>query len=92
MFEESKNNDNISSALVKWPPLLFLTSIIIDSTLPSKAFKASLTCKEVFKENNIESVIHFAGLKAVGESVAKSIEYYNNNITGTLVLLKLMKK
>lgn len=46
----------------------------------------------VFKENDIESVIHFAGLKAVGESVAKPIEYYNNNITGTLVLLKLMKK
>ena len=48
--------------------------------------------EEVFKENNIESVIHFAGLKAVGESVAKPIEYYHNNITGTLVLLKLMKK
>ncbi len=47
---------------------------------------------KVFKENDIESVIHFAGLKAVGESVAKPIEYYHNNITGTLVLLKLMKK
>ena len=47
---------------------------------------------KVFKENNIESVIHFAGLKAVGESVEKPIEYYHNNITGTLVLLKLMKK
>ncbi len=46
----------------------------------------------VFKENNIESVIHFAGLKAVGESVAKPITYYHNNITGTLVLLKIMKK
>ena len=48
--------------------------------------------EKVFRENNIESVIHFAGLKAVGESVAKPIEYYHNNITGTLVLLKLMKK
>lgn len=48
--------------------------------------------EKVFKENNIDSVIHFAGLKAVGESVAKPIEYYHNNITGTLVLLKLMKK
>ena len=47
---------------------------------------------KVFEENNIESVIHFAGLKAVGESVEKPIEYYHNNITGTLVLLKLMKK
>ena len=48
--------------------------------------------EKVFKENDIESVIHFAGLKAVGESVQKPIEYYHNNITGTLVLLKLMKK
>ena len=48
--------------------------------------------EKVFKENNIESVIHFAGLKAVGESCVKPIEYYHNNITGTLVLLKLMKK
>ena len=48
--------------------------------------------EKVFKENQIESVIHFAGLKAVGESVIKPIEYYHNNITGTLILLKLMKK
>lgn len=48
--------------------------------------------EKVFKENEIESVVHFAGLKAVGESVIKPIEYYYNNITGTLVLLKLMKK
>ena len=48
--------------------------------------------EKVFKENEIEAVIHFAGLKAVGESVAKPIEYYHNNITGTLILLKLMKK
>lgn len=47
---------------------------------------------KVFEENDIESVVHFAGLKAVGESVVKPIEYYHNNITGTLVLLKLMKK
>ena len=47
---------------------------------------------EIFKNENIESCIHFAGLKAVGESVAKPWEYYNNNITGTLVLLDVMKK
>lgn len=47
---------------------------------------------KVFEENDIESVIHFAGLKAVGESVKKPIEYYHNNITGTLILVKLMKK
>ena len=48
--------------------------------------------EKVFQENEIEAVIHFAGLKAVGESVEKPIEYYHNNITGTLILLKLMKK
>ena len=48
--------------------------------------------EKVFAENEIEAVIHFAGLKAVGESVQKPIEYYHNNITGTLILLKVMKK
>lgn len=46
----------------------------------------------VFEENKIDSVIHFAGLKAVGESVQKPLEYYHNNITGTLSLLKVMRK
>lgn len=46
----------------------------------------------VFKENNIEAVIHFAGLKAVGESVQIPLHYYHNNITGTLVLCELMQK
>ena len=49
--------------------------------------------EKVFIENpEIDSVIHFAGLKAVGESVAKPIEYYHNNITGTLVLVDVMRK
>ena len=46
---------------------------------------------KVFDENNIEAVIHFAGLKAVGESVEKPIEYYENNISGTLVLCDVMR-
>lgn len=44
----------------------------------------------VFQEHNIEAVIHFAGLKAVGESVEKPLFYYHNNITGTLLLLEVM--
>ncbi len=48
--------------------------------------------EEVFKKEKIDSCIHFAGLKAVGESVEKPWEYYNNNLSGTLVLLKLLKK
>lgn len=48
--------------------------------------------EEVFNENEIEAVIHFAGLKAVGESVELPISYYHNNITGTLILCEVMKK
>ncbi|MGN0677869.1 MAG: UDP-glucose 4-epimerase GalE [Ruminococcus sp.] len=47
---------------------------------------------KIFTENQIDAVIHFAGLKAVGESVQKPVEYYSNNITGTLVLLKAMRE
>ena len=48
--------------------------------------------EEVFEKENITACINFAGLKAVGESVAKPLEYYHNNITGTLILLEVMKK
>lgn len=48
--------------------------------------------EKVFKENDIEAVINFAGYKAVGESNEKPIEYYRNNISGALVLLSVMKK
>ena len=48
--------------------------------------------EKVFEENHITEVIHFAGLKADGESCEKPIEYYHNNITGTLVLVDLMRK
>lgn len=48
--------------------------------------------EKVFGENSIDCVIHFAGLKAVGESVVKPWEYYDNNITGTLTLLDVMRK
>ncbi|WP_113674181.1 UDP-glucose 4-epimerase GalE [Vallitalea guaymasensis] len=47
---------------------------------------------KVFVDNEIDAVIHFAGLKAVGESVSIPMKYYHNNITGTLVLCELMKK
>ncbi|PSU36095.1 UDP-glucose 4-epimerase GalE [Photobacterium lutimaris] len=46
---------------------------------------------KVLAENEIESVIHFAGLKAVGESVEKPLEYYDNNVHGTLVLVEAMR-
>ncbi len=47
---------------------------------------------KVFDEHKIDAVIHFAGLKAVGESVAKPLEYYENNMNGTFVLLDVMRQ
>ncbi len=47
---------------------------------------------KIFTEHKIDSVIHFAGLKAVGESCEKPVEYYDNNLGGTLVLLQSMRK
>ncbi len=47
--------------------------------------------QEVFQDHQIDAVIHFAGLKAVGESVQKPLEYYDNNVTGTLCLLEAMR-
>lgn len=46
----------------------------------------------IFEEQKIDAVIHFAGFKAVGESVHKPLEYYHNNITGTLMLCQSMKE
>ena len=61
-----------------------------------KFYKGSVQDRElltkIFKENKIDGVIHFAGLKAVGESVEKPILYYDNNLTSTLVLLDVMKE
>ena len=48
--------------------------------------------EKIFSENKIDAVIHFAGLKAVGESCEKPVEYYRNNIDSTLTLLEVMKK
>ena len=59
-------------------------------------YKADLRDKEsmrpVFEENTFDAVIHFAGLKAVGESVAKPLMYYENNISGTIRLCELMSE
>ena len=62
----------------------------------TKFYNVDLTLEDetekIFKENNIDSVIHFAALKAVGESVEKPLEYYYNNLTSALVMLKVMRK
>ena len=63
---------------------------------PVKFYKADIldrdALNEVFDKEEIDSCIHFAGLKAVGESVTKPWEYYENNIAGTLTLVDVMRK
>ena len=60
-----------------------------------KFFKTDLKnladTEKIFNENNISAVVHFAGFKAVGESVQNPIKYYENNILSTLNLLKCME-
>ena len=48
--------------------------------------------RKIFSENRIDAIIHFAGLKCVPESVSKAVEYYDNNIMGTLALLEVMRE
>lgn len=63
---------------------------------PVKFYKEDVRDKEalrkIFSENKIEAVIHFAGLKAVGESVREPIMYYNNNLKNTIALIEVMKE
>lgn len=75
--ESLKRVEKITGKSVKFYKVDLLDKIALDN---------------VFSSEKIESVIHFAGLKAVGESVEKPLEYYHNNITGTLVLCDLMRK
>ena len=84
--------DNLSNS-----KLLVLDRIENITGKRPKFYNADLRDKEalkkIFNENpDIEAVIHFAGLKAVGESVSMPLEYYNNNIYGTLCLLETMRE
>ena len=65
---------------------------IIGQTIPFYEIDVcnAATLSAVFTEHNIDSVIHFAGLKAVGESVEKPLQYYRNNLDSTLTLLEVM--
>jgi len=67
---------------------------LVDSNIPFYKVdvrdKALLT--EIFQQHSIDGVVHFAGLKAVGESVEKPIDYYDTNVGGTLVLAEVMRR
>lgn len=73
-----------------------LDNIVTITTKKPKFYETDLLdmnyLEKIFQENKIHCVIHFAGLKAVGESVAEPLKYFNNNIAGTINLLMTMKK
>lgn len=83
--------DNLSNANIK-----VLDRIAAITGTKPKFYEADIRDRaaltEIFDKEDIDSCIHFAGLKAVGESVEKPLEYYENNISGTLTLLDVMRK
>lgn len=83
--------DNLSNSKIE-----VLDKIETISGVRPKFYQVDLLDKErtnqVFEENQIDAVIHFAGFKAVGESVQIPLNYYHNNITGTLILCEVMKE
>ncbi|WEM45719.1 UDP-glucose 4-epimerase GalE (plasmid) [Photobacterium sp. DA100] len=74
------------SVLARIEKLTGVTPAFYQGDIRDRAF-----LDKVLAENEVESVIHFAGLKAVGESVEKPLEYYDNNVHGTLVLVEAMR-
>ena len=83
--------DRYYEMLVEWNNVMNLTGITDYDEVNLKHFTDSLTLVRNIDMNKIDAVIHFAGLKAVGESCEKPVEYYRNNIDSTLTLLEVMK-
>jgi UDP-glucose 4-epimerase len=83
--------DNLSNSSAE---SLHRVEEIADTTIPFYKFdvRDKEKLSELCRENQIDAVIHFAGLKAVGESVVRPVEYYRNNIGSTLTLLEVMKE
>ncbi|HEX6416679.1 MAG TPA: UDP-glucose 4-epimerase GalE, partial [Candidatus Saccharimonadales bacterium] len=82
--------DNLSNSN---PESLRRVEQITGSSIPFHEFdlRDGAKLNELFESNSFDAVIHFAGLKAVGESVQKPLEYYSNNLDSTLILLEAMK-
>ena len=83
--------DNLSNSSID-----VLDKIELITSKRPKFYELDVCDKEkvrvVFKENKIDAIIHFAGYKAVGESVSEPLKYYRNNLDSTLTLLELMKE
>lgn len=88
--------DNINSYGIRLMPESLRRVELITGRQLVKFYKVDINdgelCNEIFANHKIESVIHFAALKAVGESGKIPLEYYRNNVGGTLTLLETMKK
>ena len=83
--------DNLSNS--KMESLYSIKEIIgKDITFYEVDILNKVDMEKVFAENKIDAVIHFAGLKAVGESVQIPFHYYHNNITGTLIICEVMNQ
>ena len=78
----------IAQKAIQNPEINYIAIDLVDAMLGL----AKRNVEEVFKENDLDAVIHCAAFKAVGESVEKPIEYYTNNLTTTLIVAKMMKK
>lgn len=79
----------------KLPPALARVQELAKKSLVafySVSISDAAALAEVFSKHQVDAVIHFAALKAVGESVEKPLEYYNNNVAGTLTLLQVMRE
>lgn len=83
--------DNLSNSDID---AVYRTEKIVEQKIPFYQIDvaAEPELEKVFQENKFDAIIHFAGLKAVGESVTKPIEYYYNNLNCTMLLCKMMKK
>lgn len=87
--------DNLSNSCAEALNRVRIIANIPDTSTRLQFYKCDIRDKEalsdIFSNNEIDAVIHFAGLKAVGESVQKPLQYYENNISGSLVLADVMR-
>jgi UDP-glucose 4-epimerase len=81
--------DNLSNS--SFEPLRRVSKLV---NKPVKIIKGDVrnfeALRDIFRNNEVDAVVHFAGLKAVGESAVKPLEYYDNNFNGSVILLKAM--
>lgn len=88
------NDTLVNSSIMVFTKIMEITKITDKSRLKycSIDIRNRMQMENLFKNNPIDAVIHFASLKAVGESIKNPLEYYDNNVAGTITLLQVMAK